>query len=100
MRKDILALFTATAAILCSCSSKQYREQGSEKGKEFATGLSEPQSITASETAAGEKVAETETLSNQSTVNKKKIIKDGKMCVKPHVIKARNTDIAVCLKLF
>ncbi|PGH38479.1 MAG: hypothetical protein CRN43_14885 [Candidatus Nephrothrix sp. EaCA] len=98
MRKDILALFTATAAILCSCSSKQYREQGSEKGKEFATGLSEPQSITASETAAGEKVAETETLSNQSTVNKKKIIKDGNMSVKTHDINARKKDIDECLK--
>jgi len=60
--------------------------------------LSEPQSITASETAAGEKVAETETLSNQSTVNKKKIIKDGNMSVKTHDINARKKDIDECLK--
>lgn len=111
MKTNILVLLFTAMTVLNSCNSKQEEQQGYGQGSGDAVAmeLSEPPKLeekvkfTPPTIAADEEVAEsddskTETLGDKSTVNKKKIIKDGNISVKTNDINSSKKGIDELLK--
>jgi hypothetical protein len=110
MKTNILVLFFTILTYLYSCNSKQEDQQWYVQGSGNAVSkMEEPPVLeksvkfTQPTIAADEEVAEsdnsrTETLGDNSTVNKKKIIKDGNISVKTNDINASKKGIDDLLK--